>query len=514
MAGPVGAGHYRLWASVRIGPSPGAFRLSGGFFAGGDPARGRLPPRGQSGTVTVTTVLGENDMAGSATLTPEIIGRAIDRAKLTNSMKFIVAIAAAGYFFDSFDIYILSYALPSIAKEFGLAPQQIGVIGSAGLAGMGVGSWVWGWIADRWGRKMVFAGTVLMFSLCTGITSFAFSAGFIVAARFATGLGLGGMVPIDAALVAEFAPARIRGRVLAALPLLWPMGIFAAAGAGLAIVPTIGWRWLFAIGVFPAILAYVIRRNVPESPRWLTDQGRHEEARESLRYVGVTDEALEAARRDIEASPQPVPVEPAKISDLLTRAYARRMVQTWTMWFFSNFAANSFSVWLPIIYSRYYHIEITRTLQYTFIIAGTSVVGRIFAYSLIDRLGRKALIVLGYGVAACAALSFTQASTETGLLMVAMLYAFFADIGSLAMTVYTPEVFPVRIRGLATSAAMGVGRFGGMTAPLIIGMIIGPTTYYYVWLLMGGAQLLSAGLSLWLARETSGRNLEVAAATA
>ena len=170
--------------------------------------------------------------------------------------------------------------------------------------------------------------------------------------------------------------------------------------------------------------------------------------------------------------------DPARISDLLTPAYAGRMVHTWTMWFFSNFAANSFSVWLPIIYSRYYHIEITRTLQYTFIIAGTSVVGRMVAYALIDKLGRKALIVTGYGVAACAALSFTQASTETALLLVAMCYAFFADIGSLAMTVYTPEVFPVRIRGLATSAAMGIGRFGGMTAPSIIGTIIGPTTYY------------------------------------
>jgi hypothetical protein len=117
-------------------------------------------------------------------------------------------------------------------------------------------------------------------------------------------------------------------------------------------------------------------------------------------------------------------------------------------------------------------------LQYTFIIAGTSVVGRIFAY---------ALIVTGYGVAAFAAMAFPQAPTETGLLGVAMCYAFFGDIGSLAMTVYTPVVFPVRIRGLSTSAAMGVGQFGGMTAPPIIGMIIGPTTYYWVWLMMGGA---------------------------
>ncbi len=451
-------------------------------------------------------------MAGALPLTPGIIGRAIDQAKLTNPMRFIVAVAAAGYFFDSFDIVILSYALPSIGKEFHLTPQQIGFIGSAGLAGMGVGSWIWGWIADRWGRRLVFAGTVLMFSVFTGVTGLAFSVGFIIGARFLTGLGLGGMVPIDAALVAEFAPARIRGRVLASLPLCWPMGIFAAAGVSLAVVPTIGWRWLFVIGVAPAILSFIIRKGIPESPRWLSDQGRHEEARQSLHYVGVTDAALERARAEIAALPVAIEAPAPKVRDLLTRPYARRMVQTWTMWYFSNFASTAFSVWLPTIYARYYHIEITRTLQYTFIIAGTSVVGRICAFSLIDILGRKPLIVTGYCVAACSALMFTQASTETSLLLVAMCYAFFADVGSLAMTVYTPEVFPVRIRGLAASAAMGVGRFGGMTAPIVIGLIISPETIYYVWCLMAGAQFLASGLSLWLARETRGRNLEIAAA--
>ena len=94
-------------------------------------------------------------------------------------------------------------------------------------------------------------------------------------------------MPIDQALVTEYAPARIRGRVAAMLPLCWPMGYFTAAGMALLLVPHVGWRWLFAIGVLPALLAFVIRRRVPELPRWLASQGRHEEARESLAYVGV-----------------------------------------------------------------------------------------------------------------------------------------------------------------------------------------------------------------------------------
>src|SRR5580698_3363459 len=167
------------------------------------------------------------------TLTPEIIGRAIDRTSLNKALIFIIAVAAAGFFLDSFDIVIVSYALPLIKSEFALDPKQVGLIGSAALAGMGIGSWIWGWVADRWGRRVVFASTVLMFSVCTGIAGLSMSLGFIVGARFLTGLGLGGMVPIDQALVAEYAPARIRGRVAAMLPLCWPMGYFTAAGMAL-----------------------------------------------------------------------------------------------------------------------------------------------------------------------------------------------------------------------------------------------------------------------------------------
>jgi putative MFS transporter len=440
-------------------------------------------------------------------LTPEIIGRAIDKTPLNGALKFIIAVAAAGFLFDSFDITIVGYALPKIRQEFGLSPTEVGFVGSAALAGMGVGSWCWGWIADKWGRRVVFAATVLMFSVFTGVAGLATSLGFLIGARFLTGLGLGGMVPIDQALVTEYAPARIRGRVAAMLPLCWPMGYFSAAGMALLLVPHVGWRWLFAIGVLPAILAFVIRRRVPESPRWLASQGRHEEARASLAYVGVGDDVLEQARREIAAAPaRPAPRE-ATFGDLFSPAYARRVVHTWLLWFCSNFAANGFSVWLPSIYATYYHIELSRTLFYTFIVVGTQVVGRMCAFSLIDIAGRKTMIVVAYGIAGCAALAFTRSTSEMSLLINAMVYAFFQDIGSLAMTVYTPEVYPVRIRGKGAALAMGWGRFGGMTSPVVAGMLIGSGNLILVWGMLGGALFLASGLTLLLAYDTRG-NLE------
>ncbi|HEY1798888.1 MAG TPA: MFS transporter [Stellaceae bacterium] len=441
-------------------------------------------------------------------LTPEIIGRAIDNMGLNGALKFIIAVAAAGFLFDSFDITIVAYALPKIRVEFGLSPQQIGLAGSAALAGMGVGSWCWGWVADRWGRRIVFAATVLTFSLFTGIAGLSMSLGMLVGARFLTGLGLGGMVPIDQALVTEYAPAGIRGRVAAMLPMSWPMGYFCAAGAALALVPHVSWRWLFAIGVLPAILVFLIRRTVPESPRWLAAQGRQEEARASLAYVGVTEADLAQAGRQVAAMPVRPAVPEATFGDLFTAPYARRIVHTWALWFCSNFAATGFSVWLPTIYSTYYHIELSRTLFYTFIVAGTQVVSRLCAVAIVDVIGRRRLIVLGYGIAGIAALGFTQAITETSLLLTAMAYAFFQDQGSLAMTVYTPEVYPVRIRGKGTALAMGWGRFGGMASPLIAGVLIGLGNLTLVWCIIAGAMLLASGLTFLLAYETRG-NLEL-----
>ncbi len=444
-------------------------------------------------------------------LTPEVIGRSIDKITLNRALIFIIAVAAAGFFFDSFDIVIVSYALPVIKQEFGLDPKQLGLIGSAALAGMGLGSWFWGWVADRWGRRVVFAATVMMFSVCTGVAGLSMSLGFLVGARFLTGLGLGGMVPIDQALVAEYAPARIRGRVSAMLPLCWPIGIFAAAGAGLLIVPHFGWRWLFTLGSLPALLVFFIRRGVPESPRWLADRGRHEEARASLRYIGVDEATIGQARNEIAALPVPQADREATFGDLFTAPYARRVAHTWLMWFCSGFAATAFSVWLPSIFATYYHIGLTRSLTYTFIVAGTSVVGRIVSFSLIDLFGRRALIVIGYGVAGGAALMFTQATTETALLATAMLYGAFADIASLAMTVYTPEVYPVRIRGKGAAIAMGWGRFGGMISPIVAGFLISADNLIWVWGLMAAFQFTASGLTLLLARETSGRNLEAVA---
>jgi MFS transporter, putative metabolite:H+ symporter len=445
--------------------------------------------------------------AAGGPLTSQMIGRAIDLSPLTRRLAILIAVAAAGYLFDSFDIGVMSYALPSVAREFQLRPAEVGIVGSAGLAGMVIGSMAWGWIADRWGRAVVFAGTVLMFSFFTCIAAVAYSAGFFIGVRFLTGIGLGGTIPIDSALVAEYAPARLRGRISALLPVCWPIGIFAAAGAGLLLVPTLGWRWLFVIGALPAVLVFFIRRGIPESPRWLAAKGRPDRALESLRYVGVTDDALGRARSEQQVQTIPLAGK-AGLGELFSGAYARRVVHTWSLWFFSSLSYWAFVVWLPTVYATVYHIQLTRTLIYTFIVAGASVVGRSVAFVLVDRIGRKPVIVWASILAGVTICFFNLATTDATLVIVAVLYAFFGDQASVGMTVYTPEVYPLRIRGLGTSWAMALGRLAGAISPFLVGLLLASRNISLVWWAMGACQLIAGLMTAWLAVETRGRNLE------
>ena len=173
----------------------------------------------------------------------------------------------------------------ALPRNSARSPQQLGLIGSFTLLGMCLGSFSWGWIGDKYGRKIAFTVTLLMFSILSGVCGLAPSLAFLYGARFLTGFGIGGSIPVDASILAEFAPARIRGYSGGALPIAWPVATFIASSVALVVLPRWGWRGLFFAGVLPALLVFWIRRKVPESPRWLANRGRFDEARKALHYL-------------------------------------------------------------------------------------------------------------------------------------------------------------------------------------------------------------------------------------
>jgi putative MFS transporter len=237
---------------------------------------------------------------------------------MTFQRRLLLA-AGGGWLFDAMDLLLLGSVLAAVGKAWDLPKPVVGWIISANLAGMFIGSALSGIAADRFGRKAVFTWTLLAYSVLTGLSALAWSAAALAAIRFVAGIGLGGELPVASTLVSEFAPADRRGRTVVLLESFWAYGTVLAALIGALVVPTAGWRVALLIGMLPALYVVVIRRAIPESPRFLARIGRSLEAREVARTAGIVYEPPAAAAR-------------VRLSDLFARMFVKRTVMLWVLW--------------------------------------------------------------------------------------------------------------------------------------------------------------------------------------
>ncbi|WP_342770132.1 MFS transporter [Xylanimonas allomyrinae] len=220
----------------------------------------------------------------------------LDRLPFTRAHTRLLVGSGIGWALDAMDVGIMSFVLVAIGEQWALSTGERSLLGSIGFAGMAVGAALGGMLADRVGRRQVFALTLLVYGLATGASALAGGLAVLLALRFVVGLGLGAELPVASTLVSEYAPARIRGRVVVVLESFWAVGWVAAAVVGLLLVPSSanGWRWAFAIGLVPAAYALYVRTNLPESVRFLERRGRHDEAEAAVRVF----ETSAGARQD------------------------------------------------------------------------------------------------------------------------------------------------------------------------------------------------------------------------
>ena len=199
----------------------------------------------------------------------------------------LLVITGLGWMFDSMDTGIISFVLPVLAKEWGLTSEQVGWIGSVGLIGMALGAVLAGTIADRLGRKKVFAATVILYSVSTGLCAVAWSYESLLFFRFLVGFGLGGELPVAATLMSEYAPSHLRGRFIVLLESFWGVGWLVAALISYVIIPRFGWEVAFLIGALPALYVFAIRLHMPESVRYLISQKKIDEAKQIILNLEV-----------------------------------------------------------------------------------------------------------------------------------------------------------------------------------------------------------------------------------
>ncbi|MGV8966171.1 MAG: MFS transporter [Cellulomonas sp.] len=415
--------------------------------------------------MTTTTNLGPPSTTRAARL---------DALPFTREHLRLLVGSGAGWAFDAMDVGLISFVLASLAVSWDATPAQLSWIASAGFVGMALGASIGGLLADRVGRRQVFALTLLVYGLATGASALSWSVGSLIIWRFVVGLGLGAELPVASTLVSEFAPPRIRGRVVVALEAFWAVGWTFAALIGFLVVPRgdDGWRWALAIGTLPALYAVVVRRGLPESVRFLESRGRHAQAEATVRRfersaglavpddgsaIGGTAEPDAGPERS--ATPRPRDLWSAELRD--------RTLSLWVVWLAVNFAYYGAFIWLPtLLYAS--GLSLVRSFGFTLVITLAQLPGYAVSALLVERWGRRpTLAVFLLGSAGAAGL-FAGADGTTQVVVAGMLLSFF-NLGAWgALYAITPELYPTRLRGTGSGSAAGIGRIASILAPLAV----------------------------------------------
>ena len=444
-------------------------------------------------------------------VTPEQIAARIERLPLSPWHLKLRIIMGIALFFDAFDALAIAYVLPVLIGMWKLAPSQIGLLISAGFAGQLVGAIFFGWLAERIGRINGAVWTIAIFSVFSIVCAFSWSFQSMLVFRFIQGLGLGGEVPIAAAYIGEIAKAGRRGRFFLLYQVIFAVGLAAVAVAATWVVPNLGWQWMFYIGAVPAVIALILRRTLPESPRWLASRGRLEDADRTMRLI--EDEVSKTSEKTLPPLPTNIPPisrSRARWAELFAGPYARRTFAVWVMWFCSYLVTYGIAGWLPAVYRTVFKLPVQQALQYTMVTPVIGVVAALACAYFIDVTGRKAWFSAAFllGSIPLFVLSQGAANTPFNVMILSTVSWFFITTISLGLYLYSSEIYPTRVRALGTGTGTAWVRLASIIGPFVVGMILPAGGLGGVFLMFAIASLVGGIVTIAFGIETRGRTLE------
>ncbi|WP_030616998.1 MFS transporter [Streptomyces sclerotialus] len=469
-------------------------------------------------------------------------------------------------FFEAFDQLLIAYAMPELRQEWHLTDGDATAVLTIGSLGMLIGALFSGRMADRIGRVKIIA-------LCIGVSGLASlalaaspSPTPFMLLRFVQGLAIGGEVPVAATFISEITRSFKRGRFVLLYELVFPAGLTIGALAAAWIVPALGWRSMYVVAAVPGLLCILVQRTVPESPRWLADRGRLEEAAATMdlietKVVAATgaplppvgagpEAALEvragtgaeagvvmgpgsgtgggsgtAGEAPVEVSslspapPVSPPVSPPTAAEaaaigvkgLFTGRYRRRTLVIGTLWFTGYFVNYGITSWLPTIYGKQYGLSLSDSLLYSTVTSVAGFLGCLLVALTVDRIGRRKVFVffLGGAAALLIVLAALGARTPVQVLVWTSLAAVCFFGSNICLYLYTPELYPTRMRALGCSVGGALNRLGVILGPVLVGVIYaGGGHVPAVFVTLGGVALVGALAAAFFAEETTNRPLE------
>src|SRR5579862_1556390 len=448
---------------------------------------------------------GGTSMAQPAQSTDALVAR-LERLPFSRWHRGLWLVAFFGTLFDAADFAMFGAALPPIAREFGLGPAQAGLLATSGLFGAFLGALFWGTISDYIGRRTAFQVTIGIFAVFTGLAAGAWNMASLVTARFLANFGLGGEVPVASTLVAEFMPARIRGVATGNMMTAFPIGLVIAAGLSLAIIPNFGWRWLFIVGVVPALLLFFVRRRVPESVRFLASKGRIVEAEQTVAMIEAAATGGKRAAVVVSGAVRPTPRTGVTIAQLLAPERRRRTLLLWIVSFCFLWSSNGILFMLPTILTQR-GLPLSEAILFQLVQASAAIFGYSACSFLIDRYGRRPVLFLYYFIGAAFHLWFAMASGAW--VWVAIACVGWVNPGVYGPTViYASELYPTAMRATAVGWVFGIGRIGSFLAPAIVGMMLAAGLGGYVLHTFALTYLIAAVALVAIGIETRGKVLE------
>ena len=418
----------------------------------------------------------------------------------------LLVVTGLGWMFDAMDTGLIAFIMPRLSQSWQLtAPEKAWVV-SIGFVGMAIGAVLAGGIADRIGRKTVFATTLVVYSIATALCGFAPDLSWLLVFRFVVGFGLGGQLPVAVSLVSEYVPARVRGRFIVLLESFWGLGWLLAALVAFFVIPAYGWQIAFILCGIPALYVFYIWRKIPESVPYLINRGRIEEAHKIV--CRLEKEAGIPVVEKIEVAPV-AEKHNVSFTQLWSRGLAKRTIMLWLIWFGIVYSYYGIFTWLPSLLEQH-GFSIVKSSKYTLILILAQLPGYMAAAWLIEKLGRKA--TLSGFIAACAicAYFFGQASSDGLIILWGCLLSFF-NLGAWGVLYsYTPEQYPANIRAFGSGWASAIGRIGGIVAPMVVTqmMTAGANAFSSVFMMFTGVLLAVAIIIIVLGEETRGRTLE------
>ena len=397
---------------------------------------------------------------------PVHAGERLDRLPVCRFHYRILALIGSGLFLDSLDLYVQGLVLAYLLSTHWSDVSGNAHFLSATFLGLVAGALISGPCSDRFGRRRMYQLNLLLFGLASIAGAFAPTLDLLIVCRFIMGLGLGGEVIICYGTLAEFTPPRERARWQGILALVSNAGIPASALLCAAVLPGFGWRPVFGLIGTLAILVWVPRRLIPESPRWYESQGLQAEAETTIASIEREVESCTGA---------PLPAFAAKfeiagsrglsLGSLFRGRLLRRTVLAIFLMVCVNTAVYTFVAWLPTILIRR-GLDMSQTYRLTFLIQLGSLPGALVGGWAADRLGRRGSIVLLSLLAAIAALVFGVTKSAFGMIAWGFtLVVFVYSLVVIAFGIYVPEVFPTAVRMTGSSVANACGRMANVLAP-------------------------------------------------